>query len=341
MKKVFLFCILITSAVFYLNNNAQALNNKTGTFINETSNNTLPKNIPLENSLLWEVSGNGLKKPSYILGVMHPICEEDFIWYQEFENAVLASDKIILEVDAKWIITYLEKQFDPEILKKYWKGSVDDSVFNDIKKQLNYNSGTLKDKVPFKRISDFKRRGGSLNKFKSRVINSALISYWLDTKDDESKPKCQVKLSYEVKLVEKGLVYGKKFDYLETIEEQLELYNLNLNKSSGSSGNNKTIKNEPSLSNNKTDLTTLYLQENISELYNYIVTKDIENIDIDVMLFDRNVNWVKRLSSKLEVNTSSFIAVGAGHLAGELGLINLLREKGYTIKPILNRTKKI
>ena len=31
---------------------------------------------------------------------------------------------------------------------------------------------------------------------------------------------------------------------------------------------------------------------------------------------------------------SCFIAVGAGHLAGENGLINLLKKQGYTVEPI-------
>jgi uncharacterized protein YbaP (TraB family) len=32
---------------------------------------------PLEKSLLWEVSGNGLTKPSYIYGTIHMICKDD------------------------------------------------------------------------------------------------------------------------------------------------------------------------------------------------------------------------------------------------------------------------
>jgi uncharacterized protein YbaP (TraB family) len=33
---------------------------------------------------------------------------------------------------------------------------------------------------------------------------------------------------------------------------------------------------------------------------------------------------------------SVFIAVGAGHLVGEMGLISLLRKEGYTVRPIEN-----
>ena len=36
----------------------------------------LPLN-PDDNSLLWEISGNGLKKPSYLFGTFHILCKQD------------------------------------------------------------------------------------------------------------------------------------------------------------------------------------------------------------------------------------------------------------------------
>lgn len=36
------------------------------------------KSPKLENSLLWEVSGNGLTKPSYLYGTVHMICSPDY-----------------------------------------------------------------------------------------------------------------------------------------------------------------------------------------------------------------------------------------------------------------------
>jgi uncharacterized protein YbaP (TraB family) len=33
---------------------------------------------------------------------------------------------------------------------------------------------------------------------------------------------------------------------------------------------------------------------------------------------------------------STFFAVGSAHLAGELGVINLLRKAGYSVKPVMN-----
>ena len=52
------------------------------------------------------------------------------------------------------------------------------------------------------------------------------------------------------------------------------------------------------------------------------------------LIFDeRNNYWMKKIPDLIEEN-SCFIAVGAGHLGGERGIINQLRELGYTVNRI-------
>ena len=52
----------------------------------------------------------------------------------------------------------------------------------------------------------------------------------------------------------------------------------------------------------------------------------------DILLNKRNKNWVAQLKS-LMPQEGLFVAVGAGHLVGEQGLINLLKQEGYQLKP--------
>ncbi len=51
------------------------------------------------------------------------------------------------------------------------------------------------------------------------------------------------------------------------------------------------------------------------------------------MLTDRNKDWMKHIPTYIK-NKSTFIAVGAVHLSGEEGLIQLLRDAGYTVEPM-------
>jgi uncharacterized protein YbaP (TraB family) len=59
----------------------------------------------------------------------------------------------------------------------------------------------------------------------------------------------------------------------------------------------------------------------------------------DILLYHRNANWVKKIKPILP-DKSLLIAVGAGHLPGEKGLISLLRKEGYTITPVENKLTK-
>jgi len=54
---------------------------------------------PDDNSLLWEVSGKGLKKSSYIFGTFHLMCKDDIHFSDQLKTAVTNSDLLYLEMD--------------------------------------------------------------------------------------------------------------------------------------------------------------------------------------------------------------------------------------------------
>ena len=54
---------------------------------------------PLEKSLLWEISGNGLTKPSYLYGTIHMICKDDAALGDSLVAAIEKSDRVYFEVD--------------------------------------------------------------------------------------------------------------------------------------------------------------------------------------------------------------------------------------------------
>jgi uncharacterized protein YbaP (TraB family) len=53
----------------------------------------------------------------------------------------------------------------------------------------------------------------------------------------------------------------------------------------------------------------------------------------EVLLDDRNRNWIGPITTAAG-KASTFFAVGAGHLGGNTGVIELLRKAGYTVKPV-------
>src|SRR6185503_2027933 len=57
------------------------------------------KQKPLEKSLLWEISGNGLMKASYLYGTIHMICKDDASVGDSLVAAIERSDRVYFEVD--------------------------------------------------------------------------------------------------------------------------------------------------------------------------------------------------------------------------------------------------
>jgi uncharacterized protein YbaP (TraB family) len=96
------------------------------------------------------------------------------------------------------------------------------------------------------------------------------------------------------------------------------------------------------------EFTALYYTGNIGYIYtrnNYLRINDRMNgmrilrVPMSEDILDkRNKSWIPVMEASMKVQLS-FFAAGAAHLAGRNGLINLLREKGYTLSPIFLQYK--
>jgi uncharacterized protein YbaP (TraB family) len=83
-----------------------------------------------------------------------------------------------------------------------------------------------------------------------------------------------------------------------------------------------------------------YKNQDLKKLEDLMVETDAGMAGFtDLLLYHRNQNWVKKLKS-LMLENSLVIAVGAGHLPGEKGVINLLRKEGYIVTPVENKIIK-
>ncbi len=79
-------------------------------------------------------------------------------------------------------------------------------------------------------------------------------------------------------------------------------------------------------------LADLYQEENIRKLYKS--TKKSAGKLRNLMLYDRNFKMADKMGDLMLENSCTF-AVGAAHLWGEKGIIKLIKDKGFRIKPLL------
>lgn len=84
-------------------------------------------------------------------------------------------------------------------------------------------------------------------------------------------------------------------------------------------------------------MVTAYKEQRIKELESLMKNENFGmETNQDILLDKRNKNWVEQLKSIMK-KEPVFVAVGAGHLPGETGLIVLLRKEGYKVRPLENK----
>ncbi len=82
-------------------------------------------------------------------------------------------------------------------------------------------------------------------------------------------------------------------------------------------------------------LAAAYMEQDLSALSALLTDPEMgmTGKDLDKMINERNIAWSKILIGLLPTS-AILVCVGAGHLPGENGLINLLRSAGFNVTPV-------
>ncbi|MBP2618293.1 TraB/GumN family protein [Chryseobacterium jejuense] len=274
--------------------------------IHFTTTNAQHKNTENENSLLWEVSGNGLSKPSYIAGTFHILCNKDFEIKPKTWNALNKTENFVMEIN------YTDQN---EVLAMQKMMATD----KKISEQLTSEEAKELDKI----LADY---GTNL---KNVDNHSPQALYTLVATKAIPCPPNEVKM-YEIELLKEVLKNKKSVNGLEKVEDQINAI--------GQSYNLKEVISQLKLSNEYTiasqKMTEAFKNENLKSLDQLIKNPKFMNKKQEqLMLTDRNTKWVEKMPEIMK-KQSTFFAVGSGHLWGNKGLITLLKAKGYTVKPV-------
>jgi uncharacterized protein YbaP (TraB family) len=263
----------------------------------------------LEKSLLWKISGNGIKEASYLYGTIHITC--DATLPQKAIKALEETDQLYLELDMD----------DPKLQQSMMQGM----MMNDGK-----TMSSLASEEDFKIVDAFlqKQLGYSakmLNSIKPFMVSAMLYPKMIN---------CEMQ-SVEQKLMDVTKEQKEEIFGLESVEDQLKVfdaipYEVQMNELI------KTAKNDLEKDKKEMDLfMNIYKSEDISAMYN--ATQDSENEITskfeEILLSDRNKKWIP-IIEKVAKEKPTFFGVGAGHLGGELGVIQLLRKKGYKVEAV-------
>lgn len=278
-------------------------------------------NIPsgqLENALLWEITNPENDVPSYLFGTIHMIPRDLYFWPESFEEKFRTTDQVAFEINMN--------DLDAS------------TVFSIMDQALMQNNTTIKDLVSqteYEKIEAFFSDKGIPFVFMERL--KPFFLYTFISMDISGIEEDDIK-SYEMELIDKSQEYGQSVLGLESIEYQLSIfdsipYQQQADLLVEAVEASEVTKMDEDMSDRT--LFTTYISQDLNEIYTMILQGDtITRQYKDLLIDKRNKNWVPQII-ELTTSKSTFIAVGAGHLPGENGVINLLRKSGLTVKPIL------
>lgn len=273
--------------------------------------------------LLWKISGNGLEKPSYIFGTHHlaPLSIKDSIAgmpqainetsqvYGEVVMSEMAAPAFMQEMQKMMMLpadTTLQSLFTPEQYELLGK-----TVKENLKADISM-----------------------LAQLKPAVISQQLELIFSMKHLKGFNPQEQLDTYFQ----QQAQQNGKKVGGLETAQSQLDVL-----------FNSQTLRRQAELlscaiSNIEKTIETsrkavvFYKAQDLNGLLSLFEEREGNSCDplpgeLEALLDNRNKAWSKKMPTIMKDAPTLFV-VGAGHLPGNNGVLNLLKEQGYTLEPM-------
>lgn len=263
----------------------------------------------LQKTLLWQITGPGISKPSYLYGTIHLMCPDDIKVSDTLRAKFYSTQKLFLEVDLD----------DPSVMLKTMQHvqMKNDTTLNQLLSSSEYDSLA----VQFKKLTGISL--SMMNTMKPELVETLIYPSLLG---------CEGAEAWEQKFTQLAKVNNMEIKGLESAEDQLKIFD-EIPYKEQAKELAETLKNIDSTKENFNKLLTLYKQKNLSALYKMLNQNggELSQYD-DLLLNNRNKKWIPEIIEQAKLQPT-FFAVGAGHLGGSNGVINLLAKQGYTVSP--------
>jgi len=271
-------------------------------------------------SLFWEISGKGLKKPSYLFGTMHVSSKIAFNLSDSFYIAIKNAEVVALETNPEtW-----QEDMDNYDLESGGYDYGGRGIYSDMPSDyLNIKTlriGTYENKLEMAMFS------------KPSMINNLLYRTLSDNSSDFEEDTY-----LDLYIYQTGKKFGKKVAGVERYDESMRL----MGEAYRDAAKEKN-KKEKSF-----DYDEEYSPAKLQEAYrlgNLDLLDSINRLNSQSEAFDekflykRNEIQANSIDSILK-KSALFVGVGAAHLPGERGVIEMLRKKGYKLRPIYMGTR--
>ncbi len=265
-----------------------------------------------QNSILWEISGNGLTTPSYMMGTLKFIGENEFYLPTEAVTRMKVCRIFAIE------------------------DQVDHKAQMELNKAAHFPAGkSLATELPpadYEKVTTFFNSEFRISKSKFQKKLSKLIPLALSINMTRMSLGEDVKF-YDIellKIAKKNKLETFSLEPIERESQAIQAFPMKDQEAAlmHSVGNFEKQKSEYH------ELEKAYLAGDLNKVFDYSLHPTEDNpVFIDEFYTKRNMEWLPKIDKMIH-DKPSFIAIGVSHLEGEKGLLALLKEKGYTLTAV-------
>ena len=263
-----------------------------------------------KNSLLWEITGKGLTKPSYLYGTLHITCDASL--KPKVLKALDETERLFLEINMS----------DPNLNQR---------MMGNLTMKDGQKLSDLMTKEDAEKVDSFLKSNFGMGLQMVDIYKPFFLQTLLYTKMIE----CPMQ-SYELELIKITNEQKETIDGLESIESQLEIFDKIPYKDQVKDLLLMIENVEKKDFSEMNQLIKLYNEENLDGLIKLIKQSELTTTNEfdDLLLVNRNKNWVPIIIEKSK-EKPTFFGVGAAHLPGNNGVIKLLQKQGFKVRPVL------
>ena len=264
-----------------------------------------------DKSFLWRVRSD--KSNIYILGSVHFLKKEHYPLNGTIETAFDSTQKLVLEIDLK-----------SEDSGTAQRVTLEKGINRERTLQQNVSPETYS--LAEKRAQELSIDIRALSPLKPWVVALTMTALQLQ--------KLGFDPNYGVDryLAERAVKSGKEIVGLETVAFQIGLVD-QLAEIDQESMLRQSLKEMDLFDKGLDQIVRAWSKGDVTTLERLLLSGMREYPAVyQTIIVDRNRRWVRQIEKMIEQGESALIAVGAAHLVGKDGVIELLRARGYIVE---------
>jgi uncharacterized protein YbaP (TraB family) len=270
--------------------------------------------------LLWEISGNGMAKPSYLFGTMHVSNKLAFHLADSFYYAIKNVDVVALETNpANWQDDYSQPNiFDARSLANAGDMYKLLDIPDDYLRKKTFALGKYENNIKLAMATE------------PSMINGMLYRTYNQGADFEEDTYL------DMYIFQTGSKLGKKLTGVENFQESEKLV-AEAYKDAAKEKRNKNYDNDYSYEDYAKapySLEDAYRKGDLDMLDSLEMKQFNSKAFLEKFLYKRNEIQARSIDSILKSKTSLFVGVGSAHLPGKRGVIEMLRSMGYKMRAV-------